>query len=204
MLSKNFPEVEIMTETELLQILKDSDAFLSGHFRLSSGLHSGNYLQCAQVFRFPRHSEVLSRALVEKVGQAGIRFDQVISPALGGILFGYEVSRQAGVPNIFAERDADNRMALRRGFVVNPGESFLVLEDVVTTGGSSLEVMRLVREAGGRVAALGCVADRSRGHLELDVPFFSLVTLDFPAYEPAKCPLCAQGLPLVKPGSKKV
>ena len=204
MLSKNLPEVGMVTEADLMQILKESQAFLAGHFRLSSGLHSGNYLQCAQVFRFPEHSETLSRLLVEKIRQAGIGFDQVISPALGGLLFGYEVSRQAGVPNIFAEREPDNKMALRRGFAIQPGESFLVVEDVVTTGGSSLEVMRLVREAGGRVAALGCVADRSRGKLTLDVPFFSLVTLDFPAYEPESCPLCAQGLPVVKPGSKKV
>ncbi len=192
-----------MEDEKIVKILEESEAFLTGHFRLSSGLHSGNYLQCAQVFKFPQHSETLSALLVEKVRQAGIDIDTVISPALGGVLFGYEVSRQAGVPNIFAERDAEARMTVRRGFHVRPGERFLAVEDVITTGGSVREVIELVRAAGGIIQAVGCVADRSRGQALFDVPFFSLIRLEFATYDPAECPLCQSGVPVEKPGSRK-
>jgi len=192
-----------MGAPDVIELLKRSDAFLSGHFVLASGLHSGNYLQCAAVFRFPDISEILSRLLAEKLRDAGIAFDMVVSPALGGVLLGYEVSRQAGVPNLFAERDAQNRMALRRGFAVSPGQRVLVVEDVVTTGGSVREVIELVRNAGAVLAAVGCVADRSREPVDFGAPLFSLVRLDFPAFKPEDCPQCRAGLPFEKPGTKR-
>lgn len=191
-------------EQMILELLQKSGAFFAGHFRLTSGLHSGNYLQCAQAFKYPTVSEQLSQMLAEKIRLAGIPVDGVISPALGGILFGYEVSRQLNVVNIFAERDADNQMAVRRGFAIEPGQHYLAVEDVVTTGGSVSEVVRLVNSSGGRVAAVGCVADRSQGKAKFEAPFFSLIELNFPVYEPAGCPLCAEGKPIVKPGSRKV
>lgn len=187
----------------VMDFLNRSGSFLSGHFRLTSGLHSGKYLQCAQVFKYPDFSESLARMLAGKIAQAGIVFDTVVSPALGGILFGYEISRQAKALNIFAERDAENRMSLRRGFQVAAGERCLVVEDVITTGGSVKEVIELVRNAGGVVVAVGGVADRSRGKAAFDSPFFSLVKLDFETYQPEACPLCASGEPVVKPGSRK-
>ncbi len=192
-----------MEQAGVLNVLRDSGAFLSGHFKLSSGLHSGHYLQCAALFRFPRPSADLCADLVKQTQMAGITFDCVISPALGGVLMGYEVARQANVPNIFAERDASNAMALRRGFAIEAGQRTLVVEDVITTGGSVKEVMALVQAAGGIVAAVGAIADRSRGKADFGVPFFSLVQLDFPAYEQSHCPLCAAGVPVEKPGSKK-
>lgn len=192
-----------MESSGVIELLKRSEAFLSGHFVLASGLHSGNYLQCAAVFRFPDVSETLSRLLVETIHAAGLTFDVVVSPALGGVLLGYEVSRQAGVPNLFAERDAQNRMSLRRGFSVRPGQRVLVVEDVVTTGGSVREVIELVRSAGAALAAVGCVADRSREPVDFGAPLFSLVKLDFPAYSPESCPQCLTGLPFEKPGTKR-
>lgn len=192
-----------MEQADVLNVLRDSGAFLSGHFKLSSGLHSGHYLQCAALFRFPRPSAELCADLVKQIQTAGISFDCVISPALGGVLMGYEVARQANVPNIFAERDTSNAMALRRGFAIEAGQRTLVVEDVITTGGSVKEVMGLVQAAGGIVAAVGAIADRSRGKADFGVPFLSLVQLDFPAYEQSQCPHCAAGVPVEKPGSKK-
>lgn len=192
-----------MEPNPIMSILEEAGAFFQGHFRLSSGLHSGNYLQCAQVFRHPNHSETLSRLLVEQVRKAGIEFDAVISPALGGVLFGYEVSRQAGVPNIFAERDAEGRMSLRRGFSITPGERFLLVEDVITTGGSTREVATLVTQSGGIVTVIGCVANRSGREDLFDVPFHFLTRLDFPTYEAEVCPLCREGKAIEKPGSRK-
>lgn len=184
-------------------MLEQSGAFLSGHFRLTSGLHSGNYLQCAKAFELPECAVALSGLLIAEAAARGVVFDVVISPALGGILFGYEVARQAGVRNIFTERDAENRMCLRRGFQVNPGERFLVLEDVVTTGGSTREVIAVVEQGGGLLAGVGCVADRSRGKADFGVPLLSLIQPDFPTHPPEACPLCASGVPVEKPGSRK-
>ncbi len=192
-----------MEQEDVLKVLRDSGAFLSGHFKLSSGLHSGNYLQCAALFRFPKPAADLCADLVNRIQVAGISYDCVISPALGGVLMGYEVARQAGVPNVFAERDAGNTMTLRRGFTVEPGQRALVVEDVITTGGSVKEVIALVQAAGGIVAAVGSIADRSRGNADFGVPFFALVQLDFPTFEQSRCPQCAAGVPVEKPGSKK-
>jgi orotate phosphoribosyltransferase len=192
-----------MEQAEVLKVLQEVGAFHSGHFKLSSGLHSGNYLQCAALFRWPHPSAELCADLVNSIRAAGIAFDVVVSPALGGVLMGYEVSRLAEVPNIFAERDSDSAMTLRRGFAVEAGQRALVVEDVITTGGSVKEVMALIRAAGGTVAAVGGIADRSRGRADFGVPFFALVQLDFPTYPPEQCPLCAAGVPVVKPGSKK-
>jgi len=192
-----------MEQADVLNVLQNSGAFLSGHFKLSSGLHSRHYLQCAALFRFPKPSADLCADLVKQIEAAGISYDCVISPALGGVLMGYEVARQADVPNLFAERDAGNTMALRRGFTIEAGQRALVVEDVITTGGSVKEVMALVQAAGGIVAAVGAIADRSRGTADFGVPFFSLVKLDFPTYEQGQCPQCTAGVPVEKPGSKK-
>ena len=190
-------------QEQTMNMLERAKAFLSGHFRLSSGLHSGNYLQCAKAFELPEVSMELSRLLLELAGRKGIAFDAVISPALGGVILGYEVARQAGVKNIFAERDAENAMTLRRGFEILEGERYLVLEDVITTGGSTREIIELVHKGDATLSAVGCVADRSGGQAEFGVPLLSLVSLTFPVYSPESCPLCAQGVPIVKPGSKK-
>lgn len=192
-----------MQRSDTLDILQKTGAFFQGHFCLSSGLHSGHYLQCAQIFRFSEHAERLAAEIARRVREALVLVDIVVSPALGGVLFGYEVSRALGTPNVFAERDSGNRMALRRGFAIDPGARCLVLEDVVTTGGSTREVMAVAADAGGTVAGVGCVADRSGGRTTFDVPFFPLIALDFPTYTPELCPLCLDGVPLLKPGSKK-
>lgn len=188
-----------LSETEVLDMFRQAGGFLEGHFQLSSGLHSSRYLQCALVLQHPRHAEQLGRALAACVGQA---VDVVVSPALGGLIIGHEVARALGVRHIFCERDANRQMTLRRGFRIAPGERALIVEDVITTGGSSLEVAELVRRHGGTVAAAVSIIDRSGGSADLGVPRASLAVLSVEAWPPEQCPLCAQGLPVEKPGSR--
>ena len=172
---------------------------LEGHFRLSSGLHSSGYLQCALVLQHPREAEACGSALAAKVRD--LQATVVLSPALGGIVIGHEVARALGVRAIFAERQ-DGVLTLRRGFSLDAGERVLVVEDVVTTGGSTRETMAVARAAGATVVGAGAIIDRSGGHQDLDVPFRALATIDLPAYQPEACPLCARGEPVVKPGSR--
>jgi len=187
------------TSDSLLDLFRNTGAYLKGHFRLTSGLHSPEYLQCALVLQHPQHAETCGRALAAALN---VKPDVVVSPAMGGLIIGHEVARAFGVRHIFTERDADRKMVLRRGFSVQPGEKAVVIEDVITTGGSSKEVVDLLRAAGVEVLAAGSVIDRSGGRADLGVPRAALATLEVQTYDPAQCPLCAQGLPVVKPGSR--
>jgi orotate phosphoribosyltransferase len=189
------------TRDELLDLFRRSGALLEGHFRLSSGLHSTGYLQCALVLQHPEHAEVLGRAIATRTRQLGPTV--VLSPALGGVIIGHEVGRALGVRALFAERQ-DGALMLRRGFVLGENDRVLVIEDVVTTGGSTRETMQVATAAGGHVVGAATIVDRSGGRSELSVPFSALLEIDLPTYEPAACPLCAKGLPVVKPGSRPV
>jgi orotate phosphoribosyltransferase len=188
-----------MTEAEVLTVFRRSGALLEGHFRLSSGLHSPGYLQCALVLQHPREAEALGAALGNLV--RGLGAQAVLSPALGGIVIGQEVGRALNVRAIFAERQ-DGTLTLRRGFALDPGEKVLVVEDVVTTGGSTRETMDVARAAGAIVVAACAIVDRSGGKQGLDVPFHALLPMDVKAYKEDECPLCKQGVPVVKPGSR--
>jgi orotate phosphoribosyltransferase len=174
-------------------------ALLEGHFRLTSGLHSAGYLQSALVLQHPREAEACGVALAEPLRDLGAR--TVLSPALGGIVIGQEVGRALGIRAIFAER-VDGVLMLRRGFSLEPGETVVVIEDVVTTGGSTRETIEVARAAGARVVGAGAIIDRGGGLQQLDVPFHALATLTLATYEPASCPLCLAGQPVVKPGSR--
>ncbi len=174
------------TRDELLDLFRKSGALLEGHFRLSSGLHSTGYLQCALVLQHPQHAELLGREIAARTRQLGATV--VLSPALGGLIIGHEVGRGLGV----------------RGFVLGESDQVLVIEDVLTTGGSTRETMQVATAAGGHVVGAASIVDRSGGRSGLSVPFYSLLDVDLPAYEPDACPLCAKGLPVVKPGSRPV
>jgi orotate phosphoribosyltransferase len=188
-----------MTEAEVLTIFRRSGALLEGHFRLSSGLHSPGYLQCALVLQHPREAETLGAALGGLVRSLGAQ--TVLSPAMGGIVIGQEVGRALGVRAIFAER-ADGVLTLRRGFALAPGEQVIIVEDVVTTGGSTRETIEVARAAGATVVGACAIVDRSGGRQGLDVPFHALLPMDVKAYQPDDCPLCKDGVPVVKPGSR--
>jgi orotate phosphoribosyltransferase len=190
-----------MTRTELLELFHRSGALLEGHFRLSSGLHSTGYLQCALVLQHPAHAEALGRALAERV--RALRPTVVLSPALGGLIIGHEVGRAVGVRAIFAERQ-EGVLTLRRGFMLAETDRVLVVEDVLTTGGSTRETIQVARAAGGHVVGAAAIVDRSGGGARFDVPFDALVDVDLPTYEPDACPLCARGEPVAKPGSRPV
>ncbi len=187
------------TSETILDLFRRAGALLEGHFRLTSGLHSPGYLQCALVLQHPEEAERCGRAIAERVRGLGI--GAVLSPALGGIVIGHEVARALGVRAIFAERQ-DGRLTLRRGFTLAPGEKVLVVEDVVTTGGSTRETIEVARAAGGDVVGAASIIDRSGGNQNLGVPYHALATVALPTYEPASCPLCAAGSPAVKPGSR--
>jgi orotate phosphoribosyltransferase len=184
-----------------LEILRRSGALMDGHFVLTSGRHSGQYCQCMRALERPDLAEELGRMIAGMF--ADERIDVVVAPALGGIVIGYEVARALGVRSMFAERK-DGDMSLRRGFAVAPGERVLVVEDVVTTGGSVREVASLVKKAGGEVVGFGFILDRSGGEADLGGPSKALLTTSMESYEAAKCPLCAAGgMPPMKPGSRK-
>ena len=182
----------------IIQVFLETGAYLKGHFRLTSGLHSDEYLQCALVLQHPSIAERLGRDLAARFDGC----DTVASPALGGVIIGYEVARALGSRCIFTERDPAGKMTLRRGFFVRPGENVVVIEDVVTTGGSTREVIDLVREAGGVVQGAGSIIDRSGGKADVGVPRVSLATLEVVSYSLEECPLCKQGIPVEKPGSR--
>ncbi|HEY7337373.1 MAG TPA: orotate phosphoribosyltransferase [Bryobacteraceae bacterium] len=182
-----------------LAAFQETGAYLRGHFHLTSGLHSGEYLQCALVLQHPAIAERLGRELAARLPPC----DLVASPALGGLIIGHEVARAMGRRFLFTERDASRKMALRRGFAVQPGETAVVVEDVVTTGGSTREVIEVLQSLGARVIAAGSIIDRSGGKADLGVPRVALETLEVNSWEPGDCPLCKQGLPVEKPGSRK-
>jgi len=190
-----------MRRDELLDLFRRSGALLEGHFRLSSGLHSTGYLQCALVLQDPPSAEALGADIASRV--RGLKPTVVLSPALGGVVIGQEVGRALGVRAIFAERQ-DGVLTLRRGFTLSEVDRVLVVEDVLTTGGSTRETMQVAVAAGGRVVGAAAIVDRSGGTAAFDVPFIALLDVDLPTYQPDACPLCAKGLPAVKPGSRPV
>ncbi len=192
----------MLSQQAVLDLFRATGAYLSGHFRLTSGLHSPEYLQCALVLADPRNAESLGAALAEALKPIAGRVDLVVSPAMGGLIIGHETARALGARHIFTERDGERKMTLRRGFSIRPGERAVVVEDVITTGGSSFEVIALLRAAGAEVVAAGSIIDRSGGAAGLGLPRAALATLKVTAWEPAACPLCAQGEPVVKPGSR--
>lgn len=188
-----------MTRDEVLAIFRTTGGLLEGHFQLTSGLHSGQYFQCARVLQFPSHTHDLCAAIA---GHFRSRSPHaVVAPALGGIVVGQEVGRQLDVRTMFAERK-DGRMQLRRGFEIHRGEKVLVCEDVITTGGSVQEVIDIVRESGASVAGVGAIVDRSGGSVALP-NLFAVLTLSIESFPPAACPLCARGVPIEKPGSRE-
>jgi orotate phosphoribosyltransferase len=193
-----------MTDSEhILGLFRDSGALLEGHFVLSSGLHSSRYLQCALVLEDPAKAERLGRELAARlVARPVAKPSAVVSPALGGVIIGHEVARAFGVRHVFTERDPAGRAVLRRGFALRPGDRMVVVEDVVTTGLSTREVIAVARAAGAEVLAVAAIIDRSGSRAAFDVPFVSLAQLDVPATPPASCELCRAGQPLVKPGSR--
>jgi len=190
-----------MTRDEVLDLFRRSGALLEGHFRLTSGLHSPGYLQCALVLAQPESAELLGRVLADRV--RGLRATVVLSPAIGGIVIGHEVARALGVRALFAERQ-DGGLMLRRGFTLSERDRVLVVEDVLTTGGSTRETMDVAKAAGAQVVGAASIVNRSGGTVKFDVPLESLLEYSLPTYEPDRCPLCAQGLPVVKPGSRQV
>ena len=189
-----------MTNEQAYKIFLDTKALLQGHFLLTSGLHSPNYFQCARVLQYPNHAEAFCAEIASHFRAEKI--DYVISPAIGGIVAGQEVARLLGCKAIFAERE-NNVMTLRRGFEIVPGEKALAIEDVVTTGGSIKEVIELVRQQGGVVAGAGFLVDRSAGKVTFDVPKYAVLQMEVVTYAAENCPLCQQGSPVVKPGSRK-
>jgi orotate phosphoribosyltransferase len=190
----------------ILSLYERTGAYLRGHFRLTSGLHSSEYLQSAKVLAYPQHAEALGREMAARLRELlGTQAPEVVvSPAMGGLIIGHEVARALGVRHLFTERDAEtNRMALRRGFELKPGETAVVVEDVVTTGGSTREVVALLTAAGASVLAAGSIMDRSGGKADVGVPRVALQRMEVIAYDPADCPLCREGIPVIKPGSRK-
>ena len=190
----------MISKDEMLAIFQESGALLSGHFLLTSGLHSPQYFQCALLLQYPQHTTRLCTELAQAF--SGTEIDVVIAPAVGGIVVGQEVGRALGVRAIFAERES-GQMSLRRGFHIERGERAVVVEDVITTGGSTEEVIRLVEKWEGRVTGVGALVDRSVGALTWDVPMESLMKLDVMVYAPEECPLCRDKIPVLKPGSRK-
>jgi len=190
-----------ISKEEILNIFKETEALLEGHFLLTSGRHSSVYFQCAKVLQYPQHNEKICSIIAGYFKD--FEFDTVIAPAIGGIVVGQEVARQLNKKFIFAERE-DKALSLRRGFSIKEGERFLVCEDVVTTGGSVFEVIDIVKNAGGIVTGVGFIVDRSNGKVNFGVEQKSAVSLDAVSFAPEECALCKQGLSLVKPGSRKI
>lgn len=190
-----------MDKEKILELFKTTDALQHGHFRLTSGLHSPEYFQCAKVLQYPQYNEILCGEIARHFYDWKV--DLVIAPAIGGIMVGQEVSRQMRVRGIFAER-GEKYMLIRRGFEVKQGERALVCEDVVTTGGSVKEVVELVKYSGGIVVGVSSIVDRSKAPTNFGAEFFSLLKMDVPVYQPEVCPLCKENVPIAKPGSRKV
>ncbi len=192
-----------MTQDNILKIFEETGALLEGHFQLASGLHSPQYFQCAIVLQYPKYTQLLCGRIAGHFSRNSI--DVVVSPAIGGIVVGQEVGRQLGVRTIFAERK-EGLMRLRRGFEMASGERVMVCEDVITTGGSVYEVIDMLMNSGGIILGVGCIVDRSGGKAKFSAARekspFSLLQMDVITYDPRNCPLCRQGLEVMKPGSR--
>lgn len=192
-----------MDRQQVLSIFKNSGALLEGHFQLTSGLHSNQYFQCAKVLQYPHHATALCAEIALQFRESTI--DAVVAPALGGIVVGQEVGRQLNVRTMFTERK-EGLMQLRRGFEIHAGERVLVCEDVVTTGGSVVEAIRIVKELGGTPVGVGYIVDRSDGRVKFDVSDggkqVSVLQMDVVTYKREDCPFCKKGIPVEKPGSR--
>lgn len=189
-----------MKREQIIRLLEDAGAMRTGHFELSSGRHSGNYVQCALILQHPKHAETLGRALADLFKD--INVTAVVAPAMGGIIIGHEVARALNARSLFVERDASGHMALRRGFELKPGERALVIEDVWTTGGSTRETIGVVEEEGGLAVAAGALIDRTSGKIEWNLPARALLEMEVPSYEADDCPLCRAGGMPTRPGSR--
>lgn len=188
-----------MQENRLYQMLESSRALLKGHFRLSSGRHSDTYLQCALILQYPTYAAEIGDALADYFRDEGVTV--VVGPALGGVTLAYETARALDVRGIFAERTTGD-MQLRRGFSLQPGDRVLITEDVVTTGGSVKEVIALLQGLNATIVGVGSIIDRSAGQVDFGYPFKALLSLEVETYAPENCPLCQQGIPVIKPGSR--
>jgi orotate phosphoribosyltransferase len=200
-MSENSTNGHAVDQNAVMQLFEHTGALLRGHFVLTSGLHSPNYLQCARVLQYPNHAETLGRAIADQFRDH--RVSCVVAPALGGIVIGHEVARALGSKSIFTERDGNGDMTLRRGFTLDADERVLVVEDVITTGGSTRETIEAAITAGGKVIGAASIIDRSGGLADVGVPRFALATLRVETYDPNNCPLCADGSKPVKPGSRR-
>lgn len=189
-----------MKPEDVINEFKKTAALLEGHFQLTSGLHSAVYLQCARVLQYPEKAEQFGREIADRFRDQGIQL--VASPAIGGIVIGHEVARALGARFIWTERE-NGKMTVRRGFTVTPGEKTLVVEDVITTGGSTLETIECLKSAGAEVIGAASIIDRSGGEADVSVPRIALASLKVVAVDPASCDACQQGDPVVKPGSRK-
>ncbi|GIM30497.1 orotate phosphoribosyltransferase [Clostridium polyendosporum] len=184
----------------VVDILKEVEALLEGHFLLSSGRHSSRYCQCAKLLQYPDKAEKVLSVVTEQLKD--IDFDLVVGPAMGGVIVAYELGRQLGKPAIFTER-VDGEMTLKRGFEIKPGQKVVITEDVVTTGKSFKEAAKVIEERGGQVVAVVCIVDRTADNVT-EWPLYSAVKLNIESYDPSECPLCKEGTPYVKPGSRNI
>ncbi|MCL2373643.1 MAG: orotate phosphoribosyltransferase [Treponema sp.] len=194
--------------SDVVSLLKQSEALLEGHFLFSSGRHGDRYFQCARLLEHPGRAEAalsaVAAALRADIQAGALRIDAVVGPAMGGIIVAYELGRQLGLPAFFTERDDGGNMTLRRGFEIKPGQNILIAEDVVTTAKSSGECAKALEEMGAQIAALTCVVDRRAPTIEVPWPFYPACRVDAVSWEAGDCPLCKKGSPLVKPGSRKI
>jgi orotate phosphoribosyltransferase len=190
----------MLTKEEILQIFKDTGALMEGHFVLTSGLHSAMYIEKFRILEQPRYTEMLCSEIAENYRNKNI--DVVVGPMTGGIILAYEVGKQLGTKAIFTER-VDGKMKFRRGFSLSSKDNVLVVEDIITTGGSVFEVIEEVKSFGAKIIGISCLVDRSNGKVKIDHPFKPLITLDVKSYKAEDCPLCKSGTKAVKPGSRK-
>ena len=192
------------TNGNVIDLFEQTGAYLHGHFRLTSGLHSSEYVQCARVLQHPKFAEGMGKLLAAKFTAlaAGTQIAVVASPAIGGLIIGHEVARSLGARFVFTERDTTAKMTLRRGFAVEPSEIAVVVEDVITTGGSLRETYEVLHTGGAKVIAAGSIIDRSGGRADLGIKRVTLATLQVTTWAPELCPLCREGQPIVKPGSR--
>jgi orotate phosphoribosyltransferase len=190
----------MLDQKEILEIMRETKVLREGHFRMTSGRHSRQYMQCAQVLQYPKFTERLCEDLARRF--KGQELHAVVAPAIGGIIIAYEVAKVLGIRALFTERE-DGKMTFRRGFHLEDDENVLVVEDVITTGGSVIEVIEAVRERGANVAGVGVVVDRSGGRVHFGVKTEVLLAMEIETWDPEDCPLCKQGIPILKPGSRK-
>ena len=191
---------QVLQGNNVERILQETGALLTGHFQLTSGRHGAQYMQCAKVLQYPEHTAYIAKILAQKF--EGEDVDIVLAPAVGGIVLGYELARALGAKSVFAERE-DGKMTLRRGFEIPKRAKVVIAEDVVTTGGSTREVMAIAKEYGANILGTCAMVDRSGGALDFGVKFVAAYSTNIASYAPDECPLCKEGLPIVKPGSRK-